>query len=282
MFALVLVLGALAQACTSNEKPAQGVAAPPTRAAIDSPPRPLQPAAEEAKPALVEPVAAPTSPGSSADAAGVFPPRWSEQLGLASIADVSKQFAAPTGVYGELSLGDKTELPKSCADWARLHAAGYEPSTAVEVQSDNGAKSRCLALGLLQRAKPANRSFVRELKLTPKIVSLLPAALAANLSPKDQARVEATNAAQLSLKQHDPKLKAKKGILPDSLEVNAGDGQSYLLIEPLAWADFNGDGVDDIVLSVSQGASQGSALAARVVTLSRDDESSVLRIIEAR
>lgn len=104
--------------------------------------------------------------------------------GLASLADLPQQLAASGGIYCELARGGKTETPKSCSDWERLHAAGYEPSTTLEVIAGKG---RCLVIKLLRRAQPASRSFVRELKLTPKLVSILPAALL--LSREDDSSV---------------------------------------------------------------------------------------------
>lgn len=123
---------------------------------------------------------------------------------------------------------------------------------------------------------------MRELKLTPKAVSVLPAVLASSVAPEDLARVQASTLAGHSLKQHDPKLKAKKGPLPDSLEITEGGAQSSLMLEPLAWGDFDGDGLDGMLISVSNGTTEGSLLSARVMVLSRDSETAVLRAVETQ
>jgi hypothetical protein len=154
-----------------------------------------------------------------------------------------------------------------------------QPSTALEVQPNIAAKVRCGALELLQHAKPASRSYVHDLKLTPKIVSVLPADVAS--SPEAQTALASSIAARRSLEAHDPHLKAKPGPTPNSLEITEGDRQSYVVIEPLAWGDFDGDSVEDMLVSVTNGASEVSVLAGRIMVLTRDEANAVLRVVKA-
>ncbi|HEY6879456.1 MAG TPA: hypothetical protein VI299_15620, partial [Polyangiales bacterium] len=220
---------------------------------------PAQPTPVESRKALEPVEARPVEPR-----AAQLPLRWSEVLGLRSIEDVG---AAQDGggVFGELSRGDRALVPKSCNEWRRLHDESYEPSSTLEVPPDLAAKARCEALLLLQHAAPAQRSFVRDLKLEPKLLPQLPAALAPAWSPEAIAKVEA--ASLKSLKEVAPTARAKPGPLPDSLEITSRDG--YVLLEPLAWGDFDADGTEDVLVSALQGADQGSVLGARVVALTR-------------
>lgn len=269
-------------ACTPNANEAASEPVPATAPAVPAPgesaPKQAGASPQQAQPGPATP---PPAPSAAPDAAPTYPLRWSEQVGLTSLTDLSDEYSAARGFYGELARGEKVVMPKSCADWKRLHESGYEPSTAIEVQPDLAAKARCSALTLLMRAKPASRSFVRDLKLTPKIVSILPADVASSTSPDDEAKLTASTAQKRSLKEHDPKLKAKAGAIPGSLEIFQGDAQSYILIEPLAWGDVDGDGIDDLVVSVTNGASEGSALSARVMVLTRSEADAVLRVVES-
>jgi hypothetical protein len=206
--------------------------------------------------------------------------RWSDQLGLAALVDIEKQLRTvdATG-FGELELGGKRIVPRSCVEWSRLHAAGYAPSTAVEVQPDGGARRRCETLTLLSQAKPARQSFTRKLIFDKSILAILPADLATRGSPEHDRDIALATEKKQSLAYFDPKAKLKRSVLPGVLEISEGGRQSSIALEPMAWADFDGDGTDDVLVSVVNSMAHGSIINARVIALTRSSNDEVLRVI---
>ena len=55
-----------------------------------------------------------------------------------------------------------------------------------------------------------------------------------------------------------------------------------VLMYPMAWGDFNADGMDDMALAVTNGATQGSLAYMRLLTVTRNGPSETLRVIETR
>jgi len=246
-------------------------AAPPAAA----PPAAASPAARS--PAAASPVVAPPTE------ALPYPVKWSNDLNLTSLADVPAALTRqdPTG-FGELVLGAKQVLPTHCKQWAELHQAGYEPSTELEVQADGGAAFQCDVLRLLERARPARLSFVRELpKKGPDLLRILPAVFATAESPERAKRLAPLTQQGASLAAFDPKAKTIASPVPEVTRVSESQGQSLVDIQPKAWGDFNGDGVDDVLMAVRNSMTEGSISTARVLLLTRAAPTEVLRVLEA-
>ena len=216
----------------------------------------------------------------SGSAPSGYPVKWSDQLGLAALVDIEKQLRnVDATAFGELELGGKRILPRSCVEWSRLHAAGYAPSTAVEVQPDGGARRRCETLTLLSQAKPARQSFTRKLIFDKSILAILPADLATRGSPDHDRDIALATENKRSLADFDPKAKVKRSVLPGVLEITEGGRQSSIAVEPMAWADFDGDGTDDVVVSVVNSMAHGSISNTRVIALTRSSNGEVLRLL---
>jgi hypothetical protein len=210
--------------------------------------------------------------------------KWSPTLGLQALDQVDARLAAPDRLgFGELERGDEQVLPTSCAQWASLHAAGYVPSTTLEEQPDGSALLRCGTLRALKSAKPARVSFVRELPPPgPQLLRVLPVAVATAESDEREARVQALGQQQAPLGALDPKAKMEKLEPPALGRVREGGGQSQVDLEPLAWADFDGDGVEDVAMSVRNTMTRGSYSTARLLFLTRSDANAVLRVVDVR
>jgi hypothetical protein len=116
-------------ACTPNAK--EAASPPPPAASAPATLMPSTSAPKSATDAVGQPQGAPAVTSTTPDATADYPVRWSEQLGLRSLSELPNQLSRVSSFYGELSRGDHVEMPKSCADWARLHAEGYEPSVCA-------------------------------------------------------------------------------------------------------------------------------------------------------
>jgi hypothetical protein len=208
--------------------------------------------------------------------------RWSEDLQLASLADVDGALAKddPLG-FGELELGSDRVRPANCNQWAEKRNAGYEPITSLDVQSDGGALFQCAVLRMLKGARPARSSFVRELpKGGPALLGILPVVLS-TAEATERAERRARLAKQgASFPALDPRAKIVAPPAPGVVRVAEGGGQSLVDIQTKAWGDFNGDGVDDLVLAVRNSMTRGSLSTARVLLVTRADATVALRVLE--
>jgi hypothetical protein len=231
---------------------------------------------------------APTSPHTTAAAKhndlsraasneAAHPVRWWSGLELKTLEDAGKLYTtAQADSFGDLQRGESTKRPSDCVEWTRLHVDGYEPTSTVEAQADNGATLRCMTLLLLQRAQPAKVSFVRDLAWDQSLLQVLPAAVATAFNEKREQEVsEATSKGQ-SLAQFDRKAKVNPSPEEHTAEIIEGDGQKMIVVHAEAWGDFNGDGVDDVALSVVNGATKGTYSYVRLLTLSRGTSGATL------
>jgi hypothetical protein len=209
-----------------------------------------------------------------------YPVRWWGGLQLKSLNDATVLYTSGDAQdFGELKLDGERARPNSCVRWTELHSKGYEPVNTPEEQTDNGAKLRCLSLKLLQRAHAAQTSHIRSLAWDSSMVSVLPATVATALNQDSvRARDEAT-AAGKSLAELAPSARANPSSDENTLEINEGD--TLIALHAEAWGDFNDDGVDDVAVSVVNGAVQGTYAVVRLLVLTRFSAGGVLKVIEA-
>jgi hypothetical protein len=199
------------------------------------------------------------------------------------LEDAGKFYAATqTDTFGDLQRGETTKRPSDCVEWTQLHADGYEPTSTVEAQADSGSKLRCMTLLLLQRAQPAKVSYVRDLAWDRSLLSVLPASVATAFNKERENAVRAATSKGLTLAQFDRKAGIKPSQEEHTVEIVEGDGHTMIVVHAEAWGDLNDDGVDDIALSVVNGATQGTYNYVRLLTLSRSSPGSMLTLVEVK
>lgn len=225
----------------------------------------------------------PTRPSpvpSTAATSEQHPVRWWDGLQLKSLNDAKVLYTSGDAQdFGELKLDGERARPTTCVRWTELHKKGYEPVNTPEEQTDNGAKLRCLSLKLLQRARGARTSHIRSLVWDSSMVRVLPASVATALNQDSvRARDEAT-AAGKSLSELAPSVRANPSSDESTLEIN--EGETLITLHAEAWGDFNGDGVDDVAVSVVNGAVQGTYAVVRLLVLTRFSDDGLLKVIEA-
>ena len=214
--------------------------------------------------------------------AAAHAPRWSADLGLGKLSDVPKVLdSAGDQAFGTLARGGESAMPKTCREWAALHAGGYEPKNTLEAQADGGAKIRCGTLSWLEHATPARASYLDGVRWDGSALAVLPAGLATAVSPEERARATRATAAHQSLKDFEPKARAKKSSDGDGIEVREGAG-STILVDEQARADVDGDGVEDLVLAVTNAEDQGSYFEIRLVLLTRRGPSGPLQLVRSQ
>jgi hypothetical protein len=224
--------------------------------------------------------AADSSARPAAGATEPYPVQWWQGLQLKSLNDAASLYANADGQdFGELKRDGERVRPTNCTQWAELHSQSYEPVNTPEEQTDNGAKVRCLTLALLKRAHPARTSHLRSLAWDSSMLTVLPATIASALNQESVRDRDQATAAGKSLSQFAPNARAKTSSEERTLEISQGD--MLIMLHAEAFGDFNGDGIEDVALSVVNGAVRGTYAAVRVLVLTRFSADGLLKVVEA-
>ena len=161
----------------------------------------------------------------------------------------------------------------SLKHWA---AQGYEARINPNFKALQYNEITCRIIELLRHAKPARKSHVREFALDADAINYLPAMV--DLHPFTSGvrwQCEA-NEKGIPLAQASEVSKIKIAG-PNEMEFES-PGMS-VGVEAMARGDFNGDGLDDLVVRVVAGATGGTWGGTRQLLLSRAYPNAVLRIL---
>jgi hypothetical protein len=235
----------------------------PARAPQPEPPKPAPTPAAPAAPAP-----APSPPATPAQSDRTLPIWISPALELSSAAGAAAKLAAEEELgFGALVHADTTITPKTCAERDRLKARGFEPANTLEEQPDSGAEIRCKTLRLLAHAQPSRASFVPK-ALDASLISVLPAAVASATSNDRLAQRDAATRAGQSLRQFEARARGHTDPM-GILVIRETGFDTSVNLELQARGDFDGDGEEDLALSVLNSADQGSWTEMRLIVLTR-------------
>lgn len=200
------------------------------------------------------------------DRSASYPVQYSSRLNLSSGAEISERLRAPftEGTAHPNGIDNCVQLLASCKPRSRDCAASSGSDRDLLAQRSTLAD--CTVLEQLQKARPATRSFLAELKWDERVLPLLPPQL--SISVSDEARRKADMAAQRgqSWARFDASVKAEaKGA--DQIEVR-GDGFSQQLV---LWGrgDFNGDGLEELLVQSLDALTEGTYRNTRLFILTR-------------
>jgi hypothetical protein len=201
-------------------------------------------------------------------------------LGVGSPAEAHARYTLDEpDAFGELKGEGKSIRPTNCAQWAKLHGQKYEAASAVEAEIDTRARLRCTTLKLLQDAKAAERSYVRDVSWNGEMLAILPPEVATSLDDQDTHAIERARGAGKTFKEFDPEARLEPSSDKQQLEIIQGKKETRIRVYPMAWGDFDGDGTDDIALGVVNSASQPAQSYTRLLVVTRDNAAEKLRVI---
>lgn len=253
-------------ACNTSS---QATEAAPTRTAEPHPPlvrKPQVPTQPLERP--------PTPPGQPP-----YPVQLVGDFGV-SAARLSEGLTAehPDGLGRVAKDGESVE-PLTCQRWLNLRQAGFTPPQAIEEQAFVSAQRLCGTLQLLEHAQNATQSLVRTLALDATFADKLPAAVAPTSNRSEEAQRTSAQRQGKSLTALYPMLDFKPRA--NTLWAEDTAKQRFVALEVTAYGDTNGDGQDDLILSVTHGALAGSLLASRLFVLTGDAHTGRLRLLQA-
>jgi hypothetical protein len=222
-----------------------------------------------------------------------YPVWWWPLLGVERLADIDALLTrsfwlTSEGTMLEIeSAGQMVEVPaKSCRTLLKMLERGYRLTPAY--RSHVSVIATCRALRMLKQARPAEASHLRDLVLDETVIEVLPALLGFWTSPCAACRSQTFNETRQSWARFAAE-RAAKGQIP-----RFQDGSAYeteilderklrvrtpawtVEVQVLAGGDFNGDGLDDILVQRDVIA---EAPASALYVLSRSNPREVLWVV---
>ena len=214
-----------------------------------------------------------------------YPVWWSPVLELDSLDDIDERLARALWRETDEGMplikidGDKREdvTASSCVELIRFDEQGYFGAGSHDQWVQQYLLAQCRAIEWLRRARPAERSFLREFVLDEEAIHLLPAMVDISPSCDFLCRQNVANERRIPLGKFEPVFRVTV-TSNEEIEIRTLGAETDLSI--LARGDFNEDGLDDLLLLASTGATEGTWAGAEIYLVSREAPGAVLAVLE--
>lgn len=213
-----------------------------------------------------------------------YPVWWSPMLELDSLESIDvqlerAQWPESGGLPLAKGLGEAREETSAanCIELERLVAAGFNGIGTNGFSIQLYTQALCRGIEAMRRAKPAETSYLRDFLLDEEAIHVLPAMVTANASCEFLCRQRVANERRIPLSRFEPVIKVtvRSG---QEIRIQTIDWESIVTI--LGRGDFNGDGLDDLLVFASSGSISGTWSGADLYLLSRDVPDAVLFVAE--
>jgi hypothetical protein len=163
--------------------------------------------------------------------------------------------------------GDFKQI-KTCAQYDEALGEGYYAPRTYDMAMESNMKVYCTPLKALMKVKPANQSFVRELKLNDMLLKQLSPSVGFVMSSSMLKSIKERAKKGETWFDIWPKLQLTQSN-KYRISVIHANGGSKTDIKLLGWGDFNNDGFDDMLVRIYGKATGGRFSHAYVTILSR-------------
>jgi hypothetical protein len=207
------------------------------------------------------------------------PIRWTEYIPMGSLGDIDALLDTAVdvgqndGLMMERTTADGNVLSKQVVtgrEYLDLSAQGYQHDETTYAFSISSWYVKAVGwVPYLFGAEPAVTSFVQDLDFEAITIADLPW----ELTPLLEGSPDSEDASWLDA---DPEAVVVRAT-PDKIEVVGGGTRSTLTI--VAWADFTGDGIEDVLLYRTCHATEGTYRVYHYCVLTKLDDSGPLRMI---
>lgn len=211
---------------------------------------------------------------------------WSPDLQLASLTAIDRKLdqrvepfspADGEGITLIKESGGHTETKKAftCRDFLALYDEQFSPPDNYQNSREGGFLARCIPLRFLQKAQPSRDSYVRNFHWSNDALTELPVLF---LPVEAETPAEAAARATKTWKEYEPTAKVTKAD-GNSLQVDVPDIWECSL-DVVARGDFNGDGVEDLLVQGYRQAVGGTYKEFPLFVLTRGKGETRLRLVQ--
>ena len=193
-----------------------------------------------------------------------------------SPADLNRQFGADGNYEVRVRPDAPPQVVSSCRELIALPLSeDIDVGNALEIQSFWSTAVDCLALSILQNAKPARKGRLTKLLSAKDATRLLPPQLGLTDFADDRHKVNEAAAHCRSWKAHDPSLHRTRHTSNGfSVQADIWSGE----VSFYARADFDSDGYEDLLVRRDGHADEGSYGATALFLLSRTEDDACIRV----
>lgn len=212
-----------------------------------------------------------------------LPVHWTATLGPPDRAALQAALGKPPlGLRADDALdnhdGKGVNHPiRSCDAYQRALKAGWSAENNAQMATEGFFIKGCDLPQLILAAKPSRVSYVGSLKLDAAALDVLPPSVEA--LNYDEDGMKAAEAKGQSVRQFDPALKVEKA---EGLHLVVANDDSRYDLEIVGYGDFNGDGIEDLLLFQASYATQGTMHVYAPLILTRTRPSGVLHEIDVK
>lgn len=225
--------------------------------------------------------------GSRAPAPETFPVHctmeagWPDNVTLEQLKDlpVPELNHPEIGVEGvALSKAGTTNCvtARTWRQFARYTELGFEPADNADLQLSGWFVKDRGFIPFLEQAQPAKKSFVQSLRLNRELLAILPVDLGPQVSHEEIEAAQKAMQAGKCWRDFYPETKIKKHTRT-MIQVEVDGWRIYLRV--LAYGDFDHDGCEDMLVSVTHESVRGSWLTTFPVILTCREANTMLREI---
>lgn len=206
------------------------------------------------------------APEVPASAPAAFAVTWAPAMELPSLAGLPARFARAFPEDVQLVRHGDHVVASSCAILLAARADGASPADDRDLAIERDEGARCIVLDQLARARPARVSHLAGFALPAETLADLPPTFATPFGKRDDALARAAQEQERTLADYRPGTTAHA---EDGMLVLRGDTWQARL-EVLARGDFDGGGLEELLVAAHDTATQGTFDSTRLLLVTRE------------
>jgi hypothetical protein len=214
-----------------------------------------------------------------------YPVWWSPVLELDNLEGIDAglarhiPFGNDKGLPLAKGMGEAREEASAvnCIELEFLVSAGFNGIGTNGFGIQLYTQALCRGIEAMRRAQPAKKSYLRDFVLDEEAIHLLPAMVTAIGSCDFLCRQRVANERRIPLSRFEPVIKVTVAS-DEKIRIQTIDWESIITI--VGRGDFNGDGLDDLLVFANSGSISGTWSGADLYLLSRDAPGVVLFVAE--
>jgi hypothetical protein len=214
-----------------------------------------------------------------------YPVWWSPVLELDSVEGIDARLARHIWPGDDEGLAlMKTEggsireaSAVNCIELERWVAAGFYGIGTNGFGIQLYTQALCRGIEAMRRAQPAKKTYLRDFVLDEEAIHVLPAMVDISPSCDYRCRQWVANERRIPLSRFEPVINVTVAS-DEEIRIRTIDWGSIVTI--LGRGDFNGDGLDDLLVLINGGSMSGTWGGAGLYLLSRDAPGAVLFVAE--